>query len=262
MTLPRRTLTVNFQRSISTGTPTTMEVSVSPLAEPSSPGDDVTLVGGTQNRVVLLENQVTPVTFDLVPSDAPGLSGRLLYRIAWRERYLGRQFVKDFVMPDSDVSFADLDDLSAIIGGETYVQWSDRGRPGGVAAVNSLGQVIDADGIPVGDNALLSSLTGGEGILITEDANEDGAITYEVAVDTAAVVGSRSWSGPVVPASGNFGVVQHDLGTTEVIAQFRRTYTRDSVVPVVWKPNADGNTIGVMFDAPPLPGQYQAVVIG
>lgn len=262
MTLPRRTLTVSFQRSITAGTPNTMEVSVAPLAEPSSPGSDVTLVGGTQTQVVLLGNEVTPVEFDLVPSDAPGLAGRLLYRIAWRERYLGRQFVRDFVMPDADVSFSDLEDLGQVIGGETYVQWSDRGQPGGVAALNSLGQVLDGDGVPVGDPTanLLASLTGGDGVTITETPSGDGYPTYELAVDRGAV--PRRWSGPVIPASGNFGVVDHGLGTTEVVAQFRRTSTRDSVTPVVWKPNLDGDTIGVMFAAPPQQGEYWAVVVG
>jgi hypothetical protein len=261
-TIPRRTLTVNFQRSITAGTPNTMEVSVAPLAEPSSPGADVTLVGGTQTKVVLLANEVTPVQFDLVPSDWPGLSGRVLYRIAWRERYLGRQFSRDFVMPNSDVSFADLENLGQIIGGETYLQWTDRGTPGGVAALNTLGQVVDGDGMPIGDpdSNLLSALTAGEGVTITESPSEDGYTTYELAVDQDVV--ARRWSGPVVPASGNFGVVTHNLGTTDVVAQFRLVSTRASVVPVSWTPNLDGDTLGVQFAAPPQQGQYWAVVVG
>jgi hypothetical protein len=199
MPLPRRTLTVSFQRSIAAGVPRTMEVSVAPLAEPSSPSDDATLVGGTQTQVLLLDNEVNPITFDLVPSDAPGLSGRLLYRIAWRERYLGRQFVRDFVMPDSNVNFADLEDLGDIIGGETYVQWTDRGQPGGVAGLNSLGQVIDGAGNPVGDPeaTLLTSLVAGEGVSI-DQATEGGATTIEVSIDRQVV--ARRWSGPVQPA--------------------------------------------------------------
>lgn len=262
MTLPRRTLTINFERSITAGVPNTMEVSISPLAEPSAPGENVTLVGGTQTRVVLLGDEVTPVSFDLVPSDNPGLSGRVLYRIAWRERYLGRQFVKDFVMPDFDVAFADLEDLGAVIGGETYLQWSDRGNPGGVAALNSLGQVVDGDGVPVGDPTtnLMSSLTAGDGLLLTEGAAQDGYPTYEFAVDRQTVV--RRWSGPVIPASGNFGVVEHGLGTTEVQATFRRADTRDSVTPVLWRPNQDGNTLAVAFGSPPGQGEYWAVVVG
>lgn len=262
MTLPRRTLTVSFQRSITAGVPATMEVAVNPLAEPSSPADDVTLVGGPQTQTVLLDNEVNPVTFDLVPSDAPGLSGRLLYRIAWRERYLGRQFVRDFVMPDADVNFADLEDLGEVIGGETYVQWTDRGSPGGVAGLNSLGQVVNANGDPVGDPeaTLLTSLVSGEGIDIDAGTNEDGATTFEVSIDRQVV--ARRWSGPVQPASGNFGVVQHNLGTTEVTACFRLVSTRDSVVPVVWRPGLDGNTLSVMFNEPPSAGEYWAVVVG
>lgn len=262
MSLPRRSLTINFQRPVTSTIPGTMEVVVSPLAEPSSPGDDVTLVGGPQTQIVLLDNEVTPVVFNLVPSDQPGLSGRVLYRIAWRERFLGRQYTRDFVMPDADVNFADLDDLASVIGGETYVQWSDRGRAGGVAGLNSLGQVIDVNGAPVGDPAavLSSSLVGGEGITVTQGSASDGSATFEVAVDRQVV--ARRWSGPVQPASGSFGVVQHNLGTTELLAAFRRADTRDSVVPVVWKPGADGNTLSVMFDSPPAQGEYWAVVIG
>jgi len=261
-TIPRRTLTVNFQRSITAGVPNTMEVSVAPLAEPSSPGSDVTLVGGTQSRVVLLSNQVTTVQFDLVPSDWPGLSDRVLYRIAWRERYLGRQFSRDFVMPDANVSFADLEDLGQIIGGETYLQWADRGAPGGVAALNSLGQVVDGDGMPIGDpdSNLLSALTAGEGVTITESPSGDGYTTYELAVDRAVV--ARRWSGLVIPGSGNFGVVSHGLGNTNVVAQFQLVSTRASVTPVSWTPNLDGNTLSVQFSAPPQQGQYRAVVIG
>lgn len=69
-----------------------------------------------------------------------------LVRIAWREKYMGRQYTQDFVMPDYDCDYDDLQDLGNIIGGETYVQWPDRSRPGGVAGLNDVGQVIDAFG--------------------------------------------------------------------------------------------------------------------
>lgn len=260
--MQKRTLTINFERSVTAGVPNTIEVAIAPLSEPNAPSENVTLVGGTQTQVIVLDNEINPAVFELVPSDAAELSSRVLYRIAWRQRYLGRQYVKDFVMPDFDCSFDDLDDLGSIIGGETYVQWTDRGAPGGVAALNSLGQVVDGDGNPVGDPdvSLAASLTAGEGITITETASVDDFTIHEFAIDRDVV--ARRWSGPVIPASGNFGVVQHNLGTTEVMACFRVAATRDSVTPVVWKPNADGNTLGVMFDAPPSAGQYWAVVIG
>lgn len=260
--MQKRTLTINFERSVTSGIANTIEVAIAPLSEPNAPSDNATLVGGTQTQVIVCDNEINPAVFELVPSDSPQLSQRILYRIAWRQRYLGRQYVKDFVMPDADVNFADLDDLGSIIGGETYLQWTDRGARGGVAALNSLGQVIDGDGNPVGDPAanLASSLVAGEGLTVTEGEAPDGATLYEVAIDRDVV--ARRWSGPVQPASGNFGVVQHNLGSTEIMACFRVTATRDSVIPVVWKPNADGNSLGVMFDDPPSPGQYWAVVIG
>lgn len=260
--MQKRTLTINFERAVTAGVPNTIEVAVAPLSEPNSPPSNTTLVGGTRTQVIVCDNEVNPAVFELVPSDAPELSERILYRIAWRQRYLGRQFVKDFVMPDFDVSFDELENLGSIIGGETYVQWTDRGSPGGVAALNSLGQVLDGDGNAIGDpNATLAaSLTAGEGITITEATSPDDFTVHEFAIDRSVV--ARRWSGPVIPASGNFGSVTHNLGTTDVLAIFRRTDTRDSVTPVVWKPNADGDTLGAMFEAPPTAGQYWAIVIG
>ena len=145
-TMVKRQLTVNFQRSVSGGVPQVMEVIIAPLTDPSSPTNDATLVGGTQAQDVLLTNENNPVYFDLVPTDSPGLTDRLTYRIAWREKYMGQQFTYDFVMPDFDCNYEDLQDLGNIIGGETYVQWTDRLRPGGVAGLNQQGQVIDSVG--------------------------------------------------------------------------------------------------------------------
>jgi hypothetical protein len=259
--MQKRTLTINFERSVTAGIPNTIEVAIAPLSEPNAPSQNVTLVGGTQTQIIVCDNEVNPAVFELVPTDAPELSQRILYRIAWRQRYLGRQYVKDFVMPDFDCSFDDLEDLGSIIGGETYLQWTDRGNPGGVAALNSLGQVLDGDGNPVGDPDVLlaQNLTGSNGVTIVENQAADGYTTYDFQADDSI---PRRYAGPVIPASGNFGTVVHNLGTTEVVATFRLAATRDSVTPVVWKPNADGNTLGVMFDAPPLAGQYWAVVIG
>jgi len=142
----KRALTINFERAVSAGTPSVMEVAVAPLAEPNAPHQDVTLVGGTQVQSILLDNEVNPAVFLLVPTDHPDLTERVTYRIAWREKYMGRQYTNDFVMPDFDVSYDDLEDLGAIIGGETYIQWSDRSHPGGVAGLNDAGQVIDSSG--------------------------------------------------------------------------------------------------------------------
>lgn len=144
--MQKRALTINFQRSVTAGRPTEMEVAVAPLAEPNAPGSDATLVGGPQTQTILLANENNPVIFELVPTDHPDLTARVVYRIAWRERFMGRQFSKDFVMPDFDVAFDDLEDLGNIIGGETYLQWSDRSHPGGVAGLNDAGQVVDSEG--------------------------------------------------------------------------------------------------------------------
>ncbi|AON96986.1 virion structural protein [Mycobacterium phage Tonenili] len=150
--MQKRALRINFNRSVSGGKPDVMEVAVAPLSEPNSPNNDATLVGGTQTREILLTNENNQVVFELVPTDHPDLTERVLYRIAWRKGYMGRQTTADFVMPDFDVDYDNLKDLGNIIGGETYLQWTDRGRAGGVAALNSSGQVTDADGNVVGSD--------------------------------------------------------------------------------------------------------------
>lgn len=145
MQVQKRALTVNFQRAVTgDGPPVVMEVAVNPLASPSAPNLDATLVTRETQDVLLSED--AQVVFYLVPTDHPELDQRVPYRIAWREKYMGRLFVQDFVMPDFDVDFDDLQELGNIIGGETYIQWSDRGRPEGVAGLNAQGQVVDADG--------------------------------------------------------------------------------------------------------------------
>lgn len=146
MALNTRALTVHLQRAvIGDGPPTLYEVAVNPLSTPSSPSANATLVA-RDSQDVLVGNDVVNVVFNLVPTDDPGLTERVTYRIAWREKYMGRMFTQDFVMPDFDVDFDDLEDLGNIIGGTTYLQWTDRSSPGGVAGLNNQGEVIDADG--------------------------------------------------------------------------------------------------------------------
>lgn len=173
--MPHRRLTINFQRSVSAKTPAVMEVSITPLSDPSAPNLNTTLVGGTQVQSVLLANDVNPVVFDLIPTDSPELTERVPYRIAWREKYMGAMTVKDFVMPDFDVDFDDLDNLGNIIGGETYLQWTDRLRPGGVAGLDAQGHVIDAEGHVVTGDAAAAIVQDGldEEILARQQGDQD-----------------------------------------------------------------------------------------
>lgn len=262
MTITRRTLTIGFERSITAGMPSTMEVAVVPLSEPGAPELDISLVGGPQSQVVVLGNATNPVSFTLVPTDNPELSQRVIYRIAWRERFMGRQYTHDFVMPDFDVNFADLDDLGSILGGQTYVQWSDRSVPGGVAGLNSLGQVIDADGNPIlatTGATSVQNLVAGNGLEKITTTTTDGDPVYEFRL--AAGVAVRKWTGLVLPASGNFGSISHNLGVIQVVVEVRDTVSR-LPVSAVCRPNLDGNTIAVEFASPPSPGQFTAVVLG
>lgn len=264
MPLNRRTLTISFERSVSSGVPSTMEVAVVPLAEPGSPESDVTLVGGTQIQTVLLNNQTNVVRFSLVPTDHPNLTQRVLYRIGWREKFLGRQYTHDFVMPDSDVNFRDLGDIGNILGGTTYVQWTDRGTPGGVAALNELGQVVDADGNPLiatEGGASIQSMTASGGILKVVDTDPlTGVTTYDFQLDPSSA--ARKWHGPVIPASGNFGAIAHHLGNPHPLVVVRDATTRLAPANIVCRPNLDGDTISVEFPAPIITGQYVATVIG
>ena len=106
-TVIRRKLTVHFQRAISMTdqVPETVEVVVIPLSDSSLPEADATYVGGLQKQTVVLSQEDNTAVFDLVPTDEPGLTDRILYRIAWRQGVLGRTFTYDFAMPDVDVSF-------------------------------------------------------------------------------------------------------------------------------------------------------------
>lgn len=113
--MQKRTLTVSFERAVYAGTPNTIEVTLTPLASPTNPVANTVIVGGAQTRVVLMANDVTTVTFSLVPSDHADLDETITYRIAWRDRYLGSQYTADFTMPDADTNYADLASLGRIL---------------------------------------------------------------------------------------------------------------------------------------------------
>lgn len=108
MTIQKRTLTIRFDRAVTADVPNTMEVTVLPLVTASDAPSNVTFVGGPQTKIVRLAADVNIVTFSLVPSTVVGLTQSIAYRIAWRERYLGRQFTYDFLMPDRNVDLVDL----------------------------------------------------------------------------------------------------------------------------------------------------------
>lgn len=106
--MQKRTLTVRFGRAVATVTPTTMEVTLTPLAAAGDAASNVIFGGGPQTKSILLSNDINIITFSLVPSTGAGLTEPMPYRIAWRERFLGRQFSHDFVMPNYDVDLVDL----------------------------------------------------------------------------------------------------------------------------------------------------------
>ena len=84
MTMVRRRLTINFQRSVKAGKPQVLEVVVAPLTNPSAPNEDATLVGGPQQQDILLGNENNQVFLpggDRQPrADRPGALPRRLAR--------------------------------------------------------------------------------------------------------------------------------------------------------------------------------------
>ena len=95
--------------------PETVEVVVIPLSDSSLPAADATYVGGLQKQTVVLSQEDNTAVFDLVPTDEPGLTDRILYRIAWRQGVIGRTYTYDFAMPDLDVSANEAEDIVAYL---------------------------------------------------------------------------------------------------------------------------------------------------
>lgn len=112
--MQHRTLTVAFERAVTAAVPSTIEVTVIPLAVTTNPVSNTLLVGGPQTRQVLLTDIPATTTFSLVPSNHSDLYDSVPYRIAWRERHVGHQHTVDFLMPNADVSFADLEFLGSV----------------------------------------------------------------------------------------------------------------------------------------------------
>lgn len=176
----RRRLTFNFERSVgATGRPNTMEVVVGALANPTSAVTNTTFVDDPQSQTVILGGDVNTCYFDLIPTDDPSLSERLLYRASWRSSYLGKQYTYDFAMPDRDSDFDDLfGDLQSIQDWHVYLQQSDLGAPGRVARLNTAGQVVDAAGIPVSGAAPAASVQGNLDAEIVNRQQADSELRY------------------------------------------------------------------------------------
>ena len=207
-----------------------MEVVILPLAEPSSPNSNVTLVGGPQTQSVVLNQDANPVTFRLVPTDHPDLTERVLYRAAWREKYLGRQYVTDFVMPDFDCNFDDLTNLGNIIGGETYLQWADVGVPNGVARLDGAGRVVDAGGEP---------LTGAD-----DAAAVQGRLNHEIVARQAGDTYTRNY----VEATLNEGISQVLGVVADRVAQGKELTDNALVIERAGRQQADADLAAAIAD--------------
>lgn len=106
--MQKRTLTLNLDRLVDSGVPTTVEISLRPLVTTFNSAQGAFLLDAPQTLTVLVADDPVPVTFGLVPSSQEDLDEEVIYRIAWRDRYAGHQHTIDFRMPDADINFADL----------------------------------------------------------------------------------------------------------------------------------------------------------
>ena len=151
----KRTLTIHFEKAVTSPKLETLEVVVTPLNSANHPENDQTILGLKQTRKVTLVDPVTTVSFELTPTYQVGLDRPILYRIAWRRGSFGPVESHEFAMPDQNVDFDDLFNLGQIITGENYLTYDDLGVPGRAAQLNDDGQVIDANGniIISGDTA-------------------------------------------------------------------------------------------------------------
>ena len=185
----KRQLTIHFHKAITDPKLETLEVVVTPLTSANNPETDQTILGLKQVKKVTLVEPVTPVVFELTPTDEVGLNRRILYRIAWRRGSFGRIESREFSMPDQNVDFDDLFDLGHIITGDNYLRQEDLGVPGRVAQLNDAGQVIDANGniILSGDTTALQNQLNNE---IMQRKAADTSLRSELTNDISAAITS------------------------------------------------------------------------
>jgi hypothetical protein len=145
-----RSLTFNFAPTVSaaTGLPDVLDISVIPLSSSPDEAAGATFAGGLRSTQIELSAPVNSWTINLIPSNSPGLSAPINYRVLWRAGVMGPTTTYDFAMPDQDLTFdALMGTTGDIIDGTVYLQQSDLGVPGRVARLDNAGNVIDAEGI-------------------------------------------------------------------------------------------------------------------
>jgi hypothetical protein len=192
-----RALTFNFAASVSSTTnlPGVIDISLIPLASATDAQAGATFAGGLQSTTIELDNPINSWTVNLIPSFSPGLSAPINYRVLWRSGLLGPTTTYDFSMPDEDLTF---DDLIAgtgnIISGESYIQQTDIGVPGGVAGLDSQGNVLNAEGVICATEADITAVN--NSIVAQANASEvalnqtTNTLSTEINVQTASTLSS------------------------------------------------------------------------
>jgi hypothetical protein len=213
-------------------TPQSVEVTVIPLQDASNADTVATYVGGPQSATATLLQDDNVVVFALVPSNFPGLSNPINYRIMWRVGGVtGRTESYDFAMPDVDVSFDQLQSTGNIIDGQAYLQQSDLGVAGRVARLNDDGKVVDALGEPV---ATLSDVASVQGSLNTAVTNlEQQAETQHSAIygtiDYKTNTLTNSLNGTLQQAISGWSNSLRDESNSRVLADSNITSTLNSL---------------------------------
>jgi len=240
------TLTFNFDRAVTwyngSQVPEEMEVTVIPLANPSFPGMG-TYVGGLQSQTVLLTNSTNTVTFNLVPSNAAGLSQPVNYRAEWRQGGItGRIFSEVFAMPSQNVTWDQLDNLGDFVTGVDYIQQTQVGVAGGIAALNGSGEVVDADGNPVANADNITTLTSLISVEVTNRQNAINALqstlSTSLAEDITTVTNTSATNLSNAVATLNATIVSNydslsDLITTEATARTSADTTFTSEIATI-----------------------------
>jgi hypothetical protein len=197
--LPRFNLTFNLARAVNivdgVQVAQTIEIAITPLATPSTPGSDLTLVGGTQEQTVLLNNTTNTAVFAIVPSNAPGLTEPMNYLCAMRQGGVtGAINETTFSMPNQDTAWEDLGNLGDLISGTIFLAWTDLGVAGRVAKLNDSGIPVDSNGDPV---AMPTDVSTVNDALVSEteariagDASVTSAMTSAITTQAATTLSS------------------------------------------------------------------------
>ena len=139
------------------------------------------------------------------------------------------------------------------------------GGGGSALAVNvdSTTIEINSDTVRIAATAAGDGLTGGGGSALAVGAGTGISVTANaVAIDTAVV--ARKYSATIGDGAASTITVTHNLGTEDVVVQFRLAGGTKEAILVDWKPNGTNPTtqIDATFAVAPTSNEIRVTVIG